>query len=70
MSTTKVVEEKLVRSKSYYGPIEYEMPKLMAKEILNERKGADRNMHPQAYLCKVVNETFGLKGNCVKVTTV
>lgn len=63
-------ESKSGWAKPYYGGIEYEMPKLMAKEILNERKGADKNMHPQAYLCKVVNETFGLKGNCVKVTTI
>ena len=70
MPTTKVVEEKLVRSKSYYSPIEYEMPKLMANEILNERKGSDKNMTPQAFLCKVVNDTFGIKGYCVKVTTV
>lgn len=63
-------ESKSVWAKPYYSGIEYEMPKLMAKEILNERKGADKNMHPQAYLCKVVNETFGLKGNCVKVTTI
>ena len=46
------------------------MPKLMAKEILNERKGSDKNMNPQAFLCKVVNDTFGIKGYCVKVTTV
>ena len=63
-------ESKSVWAKPYYGGIEYEMPKLMAKEILNERKGADKNIHPQAYLCKVVNETFRLKGNCVKVTTI
>lgn len=67
---SKENESKSVWTKPYYGGIEYEMPKLMAKEILNERKGADKNMHPQAYLCKVVNETFGLKGNCVKVTTI
>lgn len=67
---SKENESKSVWAKPYYGGIEYEMPKLMAKEILNERKGADKNMHPQAYLCKVVNETFGLKGNCVKVTTI
>ena len=67
---SKKNESKSVWAKPYYGGIEYEMPALMAKEILNERKGADRNMHPQAYLCKVVNETFGIKGYCVKVTTV
>lgn len=66
----KEPENRTVRSKFFYGPIEYEMPKLMAKEILNERKGMDKNMSTQAYLCKVVNETFGIKGYCVKVTTV
>lgn len=59
----------LVWSKPYYEPIEYVMPKEMAKQILNERNGAEKNMHPQEFLKKVVNETFGIKGNCVKVTT-
>ena len=63
-------ESKSVWAKPWYGPIEYEMPKEMAKQILAERKGTDRNMHPQEYLKKVVNETFGIKGNCIKVTLV
>jgi hypothetical protein len=63
-------ENKSVWSKPFYGPIEYEMPKAMAKMLLAERKGADRNLHPQVYLRKVVNEDFGVKGNCVKVTLV
>ena len=63
-------ESKSVWSKPYYGPIEYEMPKAMAKQLLAERKGSDRNLHPQAYLCKVVNEEFGIKGNCIKVTSI
>ena len=66
----KDAESKSVWSKPYYGPIEYEMPKAMAKMLLAERKGGDRNMHPQAYLRKVVNEDFGIKGNCVKVTVI
>lgn len=69
MANIKENESKSVWSKPYYGGIEYEMTKLMAKEILNERKGADRNVHPQVYLCKVVNETFGLKGYCTRVIT-
>lgn len=63
-------ESKSVWTKPWYGPIEYEMPKEMAKILLAERKGTDRNMHPQEYLKKVVNEDFGIKGNCVKVTTI
>ena len=46
------------------GDIAYEMNKLLAKEILATRKGAEQNMNPQDFLCKVVNESFGLKGNC------
>lgn len=52
------------------GAIEYQMPAAMAAEILKTRKGADKNMRPQDYLIKHVNECFGLLYNCVKVTTV
>ncbi len=62
-------ESKTVWAKPSYGEIEYEMSKEMAKEILATRKGAERNMHPQEFLKKIVNEEFGIKGNCVKVTT-
>ena len=63
-------ENRSVWSKPFYSPIEYEMPKEMARMLLAERKGGDRNMHPQEYLKKVVNETFGIKGYCVKVISV
>lgn len=63
-------ESKSVWSKPYYGGIEYEMTKEMAKQILATRKGADQNMHPQEFLKKIVNEEFGLKGNCTRVLTV
>lgn len=49
------------------GCIEYKMPELMARELLKNRKGDDAKMRPNDYLCKVVNENFGLKGHCVKV---
>lgn len=52
-----------------YGNVEYRMTAEMAKEILKTRKGMDAKMHPQEYLCKVVNENFSIKGNCVKVST-
>lgn len=52
-----------------YGEIEYNMTAAMAKELLRSRKGTDANMHPQAYLCKYVNEQLGVKGNCVRVVT-
>ena len=71
MSISKNIENesKSVLAKPFYNEIEYEMPKEFAKQILATRKGTDQNMHPQAFLCKVVNEEFGIKGNCVKVTT-
>lgn len=48
--------------------IEYKMSAEMAKALLKARKGTDLKMHPQEYLCKIVNETFGLKNKCVKVS--
>ena len=65
----KESESKSVWTKPFYNEIEYEMPKAFAKEILATRKGEERNMQPQTFLCKVVNEEFGLLGNCIKVTT-
>ena len=62
-------EDNMNTTKSYYGAIEYEMPKEMAKQILATRKGEERNMHPQEFLKKIVNTEFGILGNCVKVTT-
>ena len=62
-------ESKSVWAKPYEGEIEYEMSKEMAKQILATRKGADQNVHPQEFLCRIVNEQFGLKGNCTRVLT-
>ena len=62
-------ESKSVWAKPYEGEIEYEMSKEMAKQILATRKGADQNVHPQEFLCRIVNEEFGLKGNCTRVLT-
>lgn len=51
------------------GEFEYNMSEQLAKEILATRKNAEKNMRPQVFLCKIVNETFGLRGHCVSVTT-
>lgn len=51
----------------YGEPIEYKMSKAAANYYLGDRKGDDKKLHPDQYLCKVVNETFGLKGNCIHV---
>ena len=47
--------------------IEYKMPEQMARELLKARKGEAAKMRPNDYLCKYVNENFGLIGYCVKV---
>jgi hypothetical protein len=49
------------------GTIEYKMPEAMARELLKTRKGDDAKMRPNDYLCKVVNEGFGLMYHCVRV---
>lgn len=70
MKTTKLIEPKdntLVWTKPYYGGIEYEMPKELAKSILATRKGEDQHSNVQKFLCGVVNSEFGIKGYCTKV---
>lgn len=69
MAKVKEPESKTVWAKPFEGGIEYEMSKEMAKQILTTRKGAEQNMPPQKFLCQVVNEEFGLKGNCTRVLT-
>ena len=49
------------------GNFEYKMSKEMANAYLKDRKGTDKNKHPQDYLCQVVNNEFGIKGNCTRV---
>jgi hypothetical protein len=48
---------------------EYNMSAEMAKDLLSTRKGTDKNMDPQTYLLKVVNEQFGLRLPVTKVYT-
>ena len=64
---SKNVESRSVWARPFEGEIAYEMSKTLAKEILATRKGADQNKDPQEFLCRVVDETFGLKGHCTQV---
>lgn len=45
------------------GYIKYKMPRAMAEELM---KGKNKS-HTQEILCQIVNEQFGLKGECVEV---
>lgn len=47
------------------GFIEYKMSKEMAEGFLADRKNKIPNVNE--YLCKIVNEQFGLKGYCINV---
>ena len=49
------------------GEIEYKMTKELADSYLKNRSGKDSNMKAQEYLCKIVDEQFGLKAKCTKV---
>lgn len=51
------------------GSVEYNVSKKFADELLKTRKGSERNMPPQEFLVKYVNEQCGLLYNCVKVVT-
>ena len=46
------------------------MSKELAKQLLNSRKGTEKNIPAQQYLCQVVNEEFGILGNCTHVVTI
>ena len=48
---------------------EYNMSKEMAIELLKNRKGDEKNMNPQDYFVKIVNEQFGLRLPVTKVFT-
>lgn len=58
-----------MKNKEFYQEeVSYSMSALMAKELLDQRKGVEeKKMRPQEYLCQVVNEQFGLKGYCIEV---
>lgn len=55
-------------------PIEYKMEESVAREYLKANKsfGKSTNINhekAQEYLCKIVNDEYGILGNCVKVLT-
>lgn len=51
------------------GYVEYKMSEAMALNYLQSAKIKDgpETIRGQAYLCKIVNEEFGLKGYCNRV---
>ena len=49
------------------GLIEYQMGKEMAEDILALRKGKEKGIDPQKWLCDYINEQEHLIGYCIKV---
>ena len=49
------------------GLIKYKMPAALAKEYIKSRKGAEARMNQNDFLCKIVNEEYGLLGYCIEV---
>lgn len=48
-------------------PYAYCMTSTSAKAYLKKRSEGEKKINNQSYLCMVVNNEFGLKGNCVRV---
>ena len=60
-----VVKPRALHEKA--GFIEYKMPEAMARDYLDGRNAEEKKMHPNDFLCKIINEGFGLKGYCTRV---
>ena len=52
------------------GLIEYQMSRTMAEDILDLRKGKDKGIDPQKWLCDYVNDQMGFIGYCIKVVVI
>lgn len=48
-------------------PIEYQMTKKMFNTLLEKRNAVDMKENPYAYVTRVVNEQFGLRGTVARV---
>jgi hypothetical protein len=48
----------------------YQMSETFARFLLKNRKGDELKKQNQEFLCQYVNEQFGIRGNCIEVTTV
>ena len=46
---------------------EYQMDKKMFDSIVKSRKGEDKKINPFKYVVDYINESYGIKGNCIKV---
>lgn len=45
----------------------YQMTKAMFKSLVKSRKGEELKMNPYKFVCKYINDFFGLKGTVKKI---
>lgn len=57
-------------NKNFYRPVEYQMTKTTFQELLKTRQPEDMKQNPYAYVMKVINETYGIKGNVKKLNLI
>lgn len=50
--------------------IEYRMPRTLAKDLLKNRKGDEKKLDNQKFLCDYINREYGLLGYCTKVSLI
>lgn len=48
---------------------QYKMTQAMADSLLKGRRGNEKKIENQKYLCDWVNQSLGLMGTCVEVLT-
>lgn len=51
-------------------PIEYQMTKTAFQELLKLRKDDETKGNPYAFVMKVINETYGLRGTVKRITLI
>ena len=64
------VKEIGTMTNNFYRPVEYQMTKTAFQELLKTRTAEESKMNPYAFVMKVVNETYGIKGNVKKINIV
>lgn len=48
--------------------LEYQMTKQMFNELLKTRREEEKKLNPYVFVMKVINETFGIKGEVTHVS--
>lgn len=58
------------QTKEVNNNFQYRMTKDSFQSIVATRSGEDKGMNPYDYVVKYINDVYGLKGVCTKVTVI